>query len=66
MAFSATKFIETDEKTIGAREHKYGEDGNIFCNVSESVSTIVNGADAVKKNDVAKLPKYIEDYTLGS
>lgn len=64
-AFSATKFIETDEKTGGAWERKYGEDGYIFCNVNGPVGTVVDGAEAVKTNDVAKLPKYIEDYKLG-
>ena len=64
-AFSATKFIEVDEKTGGAWEDKYGEEGYIFCAVKGPQGTIVDGADAVKKNDVASLPKYMDDYKLG-
>ena len=65
IAFSETKFVETDEKTLGEWNKKYGEDGYIFCNVKGPVSTVVDGADEVKKNDVAKLPDYISDYELG-
>ena len=65
LTFSATKFLEVDEKTGGEWNKKYGEDGYIFCDVNGPKSTIVDGADAVKKNDVAKLPNYIDDYKLG-
>jgi hypothetical protein len=66
LAFSATKFIETDDKTGGAWEQKYGADGYIFSNTNGPQGVVVAGADAVKKNDVAKLPNYIEDYILSS
>jgi len=63
-AFPATKFIGEDDKTGGDWDLKYGKDGYIFCHVKGPVTTIVDGGDEVKKNDVAKLPDYIKDYTL--
>ena len=64
-AFSATKFIGEDDKTGGDWNQKYGKDGYIFCAVKGPVTTIVDGGDEVKKNDIAELPDYIKDYTLG-
>jgi len=64
-AFSATKFIGEDDKTGGDWAQKYGKDGYIFCHVKGPVTIIVDGGDEVKKNDIAKLPDYIKDYTLG-
>ena len=64
LAFSVTKFIGEDDKTGGDWTLKYGKDGYIFCHVKGPVTTIVDGGDAVKKNDIAKLPDYIKDYTL--
>jgi len=64
-AFSATKFVGEDDKTGGDWGQKYGEDGYIFCNVKGPQGTIVDGGVKVKENDVAKLPDYIENYTLG-
>jgi len=65
LAFPATKYVGIDDKTGGAWEQKYGEDGYIFCNTNGPQGTVVDGADAVTKNDVAKLPNYVEKYTLG-
>ena len=65
LSFSATKFIEMDEKTLGDWDQKYGSDGYIFCNVNGPLAQIVANAADVEKNDVAKLPDYIDDYKLG-
>lgn len=65
LAFSATKYVGIDDKTGGTWEQKYGADGYIFCNTNGPQGTIVDGADAVMKNDVVKLPNYVEKYSLG-
>lgn len=64
-ALPATKFVGEDNKTGGDWSQKYGQDGYIFCNVKGPQGTAVNGGVEVKKNDIAKLPGYIKDYTLG-
>lgn len=65
LASAKTSFIEVDEETGGNWSEKYGNDGYIFCNVNGPLSTVIAGPEVVKENDVAQLPDYIEDYTLG-